>query len=330
MITADTLPKGFTMRPATMDDAEAAYEVVHACEMFDDGMPDHTLEEFQLAWQEPGFNLATDAWCVFSADGRMVGVADSGDREHVRVHSFFRVHPDFRDLGIEEQLLAQTEERARQHIALAAPDVRVAVDNWISCKDKASIVALERVGYSFKRSFWRMEIEMTSAPAAAEWPEGVTMRTLKVGQEERAVFEMIEEAFQDHFGHLPSSFEQWKHWQFNDTFDASLWFLAFEGETLAGGIICRHFRDLEVGWVGQLGVLRPWRRKGLGMALLLHAFGEFYRRGVHRVGLGVDSQNLTGATRLYERAGMHVAIQHDTYEKELRAGRELSTQSLSV
>lgn len=330
MITTDRLPKGFTMRTPTMDDVEAAYEVVHACEMFDDGMPDHTLEELRLAWQEPGFKLATDAWCVFSPEGRIVGVADSGDREHVQIHSFIRVHPDFRNLGIEEHLLAQTEERARQHIALVVPDARVAVSNWLSRNDKASIPVLNQAGYSYKRSFWRMEIDMAQAPATAHWPEGVTMRTLNVGQEERAVFEMMDEAFQDHFGHLPSSFEHWKHWQFNDTFDPSLWFLAFEGDTLAGGIICRHLRDLELGWVGQLAVLRPWRRKGLGMALLLHAFGEFYRRGVNKVGLGVDSQNLTGATRLYERAGMRVALQHDTYEKELRAGRELSTQSLPV
>ena len=75
---------------------------------------------------------------------------------------------------------------------------------------------------------------------------------------------------------------------------------------------------------------RPWRHMGLGMALLLHSFREFYRRGTHKVGLSVDSQNLTGATRLYERAGMHVARQYDTYQKELRPGVELSTQTIGV
>ena len=330
MKTVDTLPQGFTMRTPTMADAVAAYELIHACDLFDDGMPDHTLEELQLAWQEPGFNLATDAWGVFSPEGQMVGVADCGDKEHVKIFSFFRVHPDFRGLGIEEHLLARTEARAREHIALAAPELRVVVNNWNSHNDRTSIKVLEENGYTYSRSFWNMEIEMTQAPAAPQWPEGVTVRTLHEGQEERAVFEMIDTAFQDHFGHLPDSFEEWKHWQFNDTFDPSLWFLAFEGSVLAGGNICRHLRDLDKGWVGQLGVLRPWRRKGLGMALLLHAFGEFYRRGIYKVGLGVDSQNLTGATRLYERAGMHVALQHDTYEKELRAGRELSTQNLPV
>jgi len=65
-------------------------------------------------------------------------------------------------------------------------------------------------------------------------------------------------------------------------------------------------------------------------AMPVHFMGEFYRRGVRKVGLGVDSQNLTGATRLYERAGMPIALQHDTYEKELRAGEDLSTQSISA
>ena len=66
-----------------------------------------------------------------------------------------------------------------------------------------------------------------------------------------------------------------------------------------------------------LAVRRPWRQHGLGMALLRHSFGEFHRRGARKVGLGVDSENTTGATRLYERAGMHVAQQFDFFEKVL-------------
>ena len=330
MITVDKLPQGFTVRIPTINDAEAAFEVVHACEMADYGVPDHTLEEFRLAWQEPDFNLATDAWCVFSPEGKLVGTADVSHHNHVKIYAFVRVHPDYRNRGIEEYLIARTEERAQEHVTLAEPGTRVTVGNWISSRDYILVDALKREGYAYKRSFWHMEIDLEQAPSAPRWPEGVTIRTIQVGREERAVFEMLDEAFQDHFGHMPGDYEQWAHWQFNETFDPSLWFLAFEGDRMVGGIICRHVRDLELGWVGQLAVLRPWRRNGLGMALLLHAFGEFYRRGIYKVGLGVDSQNLTGATRLYERAGMHVALQHDTYEKELRAGVELSTQSITV
>ncbi len=83
-----------------------------------------------------------------------------------------------------------------------------------------------------------------------------------------------------------------------------------------------------MGWVATLGVRRNWRRQGIALALLHHSFGEFYRRGVRKVGLGVDAGSLTGATRLYEKAGMHVASQFDKYEKEIRAGKEISVQSI--
>jgi ribosomal protein S18 acetylase RimI-like enzyme len=88
--------------------------------------------------------------------------------------------------------------------------------------------------------------------------------------------------------------------------------------------------DPDMGWVNQLCVRKSWRRQGLGMALLLTGFNEFYRRGKRRVGLGVDATSLTHATRLYEKAGMHVTQQHDTYEKELRPGKDIVLKSLDA
>jgi ribosomal protein S18 acetylase RimI-like enzyme len=104
-------------------------------------------------------------------------------------------------------------------------------------------------------------------------------------------------------------------------------FLAMDGDEIAGISLCKSENELG-GWVDSLGVRRLWRRKGIGLALLHHTFGEFYRRGISNVSLAVDAQSLTGATRLYERAGMHVVRQYNDYEKELRAGKELSTQSV--
>ena len=66
-----------------------------------------------------------------------------------------------------------------------------------------------------------------------------------------------------------------------------------------------------------LGVRPSSRRRGLGLALLRHSFRELRARGVDTVGLCVDASNPTGATRLYERAGMRVMFQADVYSKEL-------------
>jgi ribosomal protein S18 acetylase RimI-like enzyme len=113
-------------------------------------------------------------------------------------------------------------------------------------------------------------------------------------------------------------------------YDPALWFLAMDGEEIAGICLNRKtsYEDPEIGWVSTLGVQRRWRNRGIGLALLQHSFGEFYRRGYRKVALGVDSQNLTGALRLYEKAGMKILRQFDVYEKELRPGEEISVQTL--
>ena len=331
MTTTNTLPGNFLVRSPRMDDLEAVLTVINACDLADDGMLDHTIDELRAFWQSSDFDLKTDAWLVSTPEGRVVATADVDHNQHVRIYAFIRVHPEYRGQGIEDTLLRLTEARARQHIAQAPSHARVTLGNWISPADNVTRQLLDQAGYKLVRKFWRMEMIMERAPFVPEWPAGITVRTLVAGKEERAVYEMMEEAFQDHWGHLPSTYEDFEHWRVKqDSFDPTLWFLAFDRDQLAGGVLCEYERDLDLGWAAQVAVQRPWRRKGLGNALLLHAFAEFYRRGINKVGLGVDSQNLTGATRLYERVGMHVALQHDTYEKELRAGEELSTQSVTM
>jgi len=126
----------------------------------------------------------------------------------------------------------------------------------------------------------------------------------------------IEEAFADHWGYVSRSPEDWEQAVLrSDGFDPALTFMAFDGAELAGVVVNRR-RD--IAWVGQLAVRRAWRKRGLGLALLLHSFNAFYQRGERTVGLGVDAESLTGATRLYEKAGMRVTRRYDTYEKVIR------------
>ena len=221
------------------------------------------------------------------------------------------------------------EQRAQQHLAEAEPDVRVSILSWNDEKDAATKHLLEQHGYSYIRSHYRMKIELNEAPPAPKWADGITVQTLADNPSLfRAVYEADDEAFQDHWGYVSHTFEEWERWMSKrENFDPSLWFLAMDGNQIAGISLCADEKELG-GWVHILGVLRQWRRKGIGEALLYQSFGEFYRRGIHEVYLGVDASSLTGATRLYKRVGMHVHRQSDTYEKELRAGREISTQSV--
>lgn len=98
-----------------------------------------------------------------------------------------------------------------------------------------------------------------------------------------------------------------------------------DGDEIAGVALCADEKE-SGGWVHSLGIRRAWRRRGLALTLLQHAFADFVNRGIYKVFLGVDAQSLTGATRLYERAGMRVMLRSIHYEKELRGGRELSVE----
>jgi GNAT superfamily N-acetyltransferase len=102
------------------------------------------------------------------------------------------------------------------------------------------------------------------------------------------------------------------------------------GDEVAGIALCRDFPEMDQGWIDTVGVRRPWRRTGVALALLHHAFADFDRRGRRTAGLGVDAQSLTGATRVYEKAGMHAKFRFALYSRTLRDGIDVTTQELQV
>ena len=144
------------------------------------------------------------------------------------------------------------------------------------------------------------------------------------------------EAFRDHWGYVEEPLDQaiadWKEWiaSLGERRDPSLWFVAHEGPEIAGlGLFSTQIAgDATRSYVESLSVRPAYRKQGIALALLHQGFGEVYRRGYEAVELDMDSENLTGALRLYEKAGMRVIRQMYSYEKELRPGRDLATRSL--
>jgi ribosomal protein S18 acetylase RimI-like enzyme len=161
-----------------------------------------------------------------------------------------------------------------------------------------------------------MRIDLDGPPPPAAWPDGVGVRTFDRDADARAVHRLDEDAFADIGGQRPRSYEFWAQILLERSdFDPALWFLAVDGGQLVGVNLAQ--AGPLGGYVAQLAVRRDRRGRGLGLALLRHGFGELYRRGVREVYLSVDSDNHTGATRLYERAGMRVQHQYDVWVRDL-------------
>jgi len=302
-------------------DLDAVHAMIVASEIEEFGESQgYAIDDIEGEWKQ--LDLKRDAWVAIAPDGGLAGYGYAQDRRHMRIDVEIYVHPAHFGQGIGTTLVRLAEARAREHVALASPEARVVVNNGINALNPRARSLLEREGYVPVRYSFRMELELADVPPAATWPDGITVRGGEADDDLTTFHEITEEAMADHWGHVDIPFAEWRANHTGERFDPSLWFLAMEGGEPAGAALCSISDG--IGWIDTLAVRRPWRRRGLGSALLSHAFRELYGRGMRRLALGVDAESLTGATRLYQRAGMHVVQQYATYGKELRPGIELA------
>lgn len=333
------LPEGFTTRPARMEDAEMVVEMYNACSEALGGIEKHHVSDTLTEWSLPSTHLDQDTLLVFAPDGKLAGYGEFWDinEPYVTKQLWYRVHPEFNNLGIDLYLITWAEEKARLAVDRAPEGARVVVHGNSSALDRKMQRVFESLGYIHNRTGLCMLIELNDPPVEPKWPEGIQLLNMVSGKDERRIIRAVYDSFSDHWGFVPEPFEayleRWLHFlNHNLDLDPELWFMALDGDDVAGISLCSKeaHNDPEMGWVGTLGVCRPWRKRGLGMALLQHSFFELHKRGQRQVGLHVDADSLTGATRLYEKAGMHSDPGHAFlfYEKELRTGVELSKQHL--
>jgi GNAT superfamily N-acetyltransferase len=285
------------LREAEPRDATAVAAIVNA-HSASFGLPEDATADQVAAWWT-GENVEA---VVLEDDGRVIGFGDV----YVRAD-----HSQVSALGAQvERLLDAMEARAAAHHPLVRIDLHEA--------DPAAGVLASR-GYRSIRAGYDMEIDLDGELEPPEWPEGVSGRRPTAGDAE-TFWRVQEEAFADHWGYQNRSFDEWSHlYGAVRPFDPDLWLLAEARGEPVGVAICERGRegDEETGWVHVIGVLRPWRGLGLGLALLRWSFGALAGIGMRHAGLSVDAENTTGAVRLYERGGMHVAHRFETWERRL-------------
>lgn len=296
--------KKYSVRPARISDIEAVHEIITRQNTADYGDALLTLETLQKAWQ--GLNLESDT-CVAFADGKLAGYAELIDNDSPSIYLAERNNVDlaFQFLTILE---SKAVNRKKASVNLFAR---------ISAKNKTLLELFAANGYSSKLSFLIMELVLHDAPASPQWTNGITVRPFAKGQDEQATYQTDEEASKDKGYHDPLSYEGWvkRMGMEKETFDPSLWFLACEGNEIAGVALNVFVKESNTGWVDHLSVRQAWRKRGIGKALLLHSFAEFYRRGIQHIKLSVDSKSLTNAPRLYESVGMKTVQQYHIYRK---------------
>jgi ribosomal protein S18 acetylase RimI-like enzyme len=298
------------VRTLSVDDTDAVVDLATLCEIAETGEPDAELVDWIRAGAaRDGFHLfgidADDGLAAFSLADCQPGLA--------AVEVEVRVRPGLPlDRGL--PLLAAARRAARafdpaKPVHLFANSEADAYRRWLHAQGATEI-----------RHFWRMAIDLDeTGPPLPPAPAGLTVRTATDTEPEmRRIFSIVDASFEDHFGHTDErTYEVWiDNWQARAGFDLGLWWVAELDEEPVAALLAVTF-DSDAGahgHIGTLGTLKHARGRGIGSFLLRTAFAEFHRRGYRKVTLGVDSENVTNAVRLYESVGMHVTNDHPLYE----------------
>lgn len=288
------------VRPIVPEDAEAIAALARADEEALRGRPSHIeASEVQGWWMRA--DLERDSWVV-EEDGNLAAAGwlqiwgDIGAVAGI-------VGATAKGRGLGTNLVDRAEEAATRH---GVPRIHA----FALGDDAAARELFQQRGYRDVRRFWEMAIDLDAEPVVPVLPEPLVLDTFRAG-DERAFHTASHESFQDHWEWHGVPFDEW--WELRRDDDHSVWFVVRDGDEIAA--VARNEARESAGYVGLLGVRRPWRGRGLAKALLYRTFAEFWQRGLTRVTLGVDAESPTGATKLYERVGMHVESENVVFEK---------------
>lgn len=317
----DQIPKGFALRAPTVDDAGAIAELVNEVNVAEAGFPWTTTEETRDVLTSPERAAPSPDVLLIDEDGSAAAYLESWTSDAAELSLVAFVRPALWGRGLSAWLVRHGEAWATERPGASDSPLVLRLSRYIG--NEAASRLFVSLGYHYVRTFWVMRVDLGGSRLEAPDPSGVAIRPFDPDSDVERVYDALREAFDDHWGGPFHSLERWRHRSIDGegaNFDPTLWFVAEQDDEVVGAICCAATtpRAEDTGEVGYLAVRGPWRRRGVALALLLRSFAELRRRGVAGCELSVDAESPTGATKVYERAGMKVAYGWEVWEKTLR------------
>lgn len=302
----------YALRPAALTDAPAITELLNKVDEIEIGRPETDLHTVEADLKHPGTDLERDSWLTWDGD-RLVAYGllwDESDGERIDIDQY--VLPEYQGAAARmlEAMEARALEKARENGA-----ARAVVHLHLNVAPTLDTGLLRARDWRVVRRYHVLRRPLDPArDPAPEVPAGVRVRNCVAEADRSRVHELYQASFAHHFDFQPRTCETWLHDIDAEGLDWSLvWIVGTEDLGDVGFLLARDDREA-MGWIRSLGVLPAARGRGLGGFLLRHAFAAFAARGRDTVGLGVDTENATGAPRLYDRHGMTVHYAVDTWE----------------
>ena len=281
-----------------------------------------TAEEMLLQEkEEPSFDL--EGRFIAELERRPVGAVHANVeklREERKGFIRFYVIPECRGRGIEHQLV---ETALRE---LKARDMAIAQAS-VDSRELDYIPLLEGLDFKQVRVGSIMEMELANIPQGIGENRQIAIRTLRKDQEEdiKLWTWLANETFKEHFNFRPNTLEEIRHFLVSDLYYNKLkeiFFAELDGESvgyIGAGIDEKYNleKNVQRGDIFTIGVLKKYRRRGVGARLMLHALETFRAKDMTKATLGVDDCNPTKAIGLYEKVGFKVKKKDLVFERGL-------------
>ena len=313
--TDSPLP-GAMWRPLAPRDAEALERVIEAARVQDGGQEVRTGDDVLRELTDARAPASTNTLGLVLPDGSLAGWAIVHERFGAslarRVFLDGDTHPTVRGRGIGTRLLRWAIARGEETLAAQPTDLPRFLEAFRDVNASGAVALHVGLGFTVVRQYMDMRRDLTAALPADAAVVGIQIVPYQPAHAE-AVRRAHNEAFADHWSSEPVGPDDWERDFVGDPhFRADLSFVALAGDHVAGYSLdyCSEADwaagDVRDAWIGQLGVRRPWRGRGLATALLVRGMIAFRAAGMDAASLGVDTENPTGAVGLYERVGFTV------------------------
>ena len=326
-----TMPANITVRNYRPEDLRALVAMINEADEYDQLERATTLDGLEHEMNWPNYHPETDCFLAWK-NGRLVAYADfllrpGEENTPATFYTWGMVHPRWRRLGIGRHLMETLHRRAmeRQGELSNKPAYLQGSGRDIEEDRKA---LFESLGMKRVRYFVNMARPINNGLPPAEMPPGFRLRTFDPARDAETVWQVDTAAFRDHWGWTGFPFEEFQHWIHQPHFRPELWLIVEEEATGKAAGICLNKVDpdwiaetgRQEGMIMTLGVLREYRRLGLGTALLAQSMRTLRQAGMDLAHLGADTENLTGAVRIYERLGFQVRKTTAVYRRALHNG----------
>jgi len=314
-----------TYSPAAVADAAELSELFNKIADAD-ATPERLSERSMRHELESYFDPLEERALVVRDDGEAIVAyatvySRRAESDEMRAYVNVYVTPEWRERGLEDSLTDWAISVGTDALADAAVESRF-VCAWLYKSQKEASARFAARGFTPVRHWWEME-RLLNLPIRTQPADGFEVAPWTEEHDEAARL-VHNAAFADHWGSTPIDQDDWKKQMIdNPSLIRDRSYVALAGGEVVGYATVEEYPEdwaaagRKEAWIGALGVLRNWRKRGIATALLTRAMEAMRDAGLDAAMIGVDSDSPSGAQHIYRGVGFVTKITGTTWQLEV-------------